>query len=229
MRRCCARAAPWACAGPPTRIALPDLDVPGDFSSAAPHLVAGALLGDPEVRLEGVNLNPRRTGLVEVMRRMGADVRVEPGPAVAGEPCGALVVGRAGALRGAEVAPEEVPSMIDELPLVGVLGAMATGTTVVRGAAELRAKESDRIAALVGALRALGVRAEERDDGFEVRGDGRLPGGTMASAGDHRLAMVGAVAGLASLDGVGVEGFEAVAVSYPGFARDLADLGGVPA
>ena len=215
--------------GPADAIALPDLDVPGDFSSAAPHLVAGALLGDPEVRLEGVNLNPRRTGLVEVMRRMGADVRVEPGPAVAGEPCGALVVGRAGALRGTEVAPEEVPSMIDELPLVGVLGAMATGTTVVRGAAELRAKESDRIAALVGALRALGVRAEERDDGFEVRGDGRLPGGTMASAGDHRLAMVGAVAGLASLDGVGVEGFEAVAVSYPGFARDLADLGGVPA
>ncbi|HSI30599.1 MAG TPA: hypothetical protein VK951_04645, partial [Miltoncostaeaceae bacterium] len=121
------------------------------------------------------------------------------------------------------------PSMIDELPLVGVLGAMAVGATVVRGAAELRAKESDRIAALVRALRALGVRADEREDGFEVRGDGRLPGGTMGSAGDHRLAMFGAVAGLASLDGVGVEGFEAVAVSYPGFARDLAGLGAVPA
>jgi 3-phosphoshikimate 1-carboxyvinyltransferase len=215
--------------GPAEGIALPDLEVPGDFSSAAPHLVAGALLGDPEVRLEGVNLNPRRTGLVEVMRRMGADVRVERGPEVAGEPCGALAVARAGALRGAEVAPEEVPSMIDELPLVGVLGAMATGVTVVRGAADLRAKESDRIGALVGALRAMGVRAEERDDGFQVHGDGRLPGGTMASAGDHRLAMVGAVAGLASLDGVGVEGFESVAVSYPGFARDLADLGAVPA
>jgi 3-phosphoshikimate 1-carboxyvinyltransferase len=104
---------------------------------------------------------------------------------------------------------------------------MASGTTVVRGAAELRAKESDRIAALVAALRALGVRAQERDDGFEVRGDGRLPGGTMGSAGDHRLAMVGAVAGLASLDGVGVDGFEAVAVSYPGFAQDLAGLGAV--
>ena len=215
--------------GPVEDLALPDLEVPGDFSSAAPHLVAGALLGDPEVRLEGVNLNPRRTGLLAVMRRMGADVREERGPDVAGEPCGALVVGRAGSLHGTEVAPEEVPSMIDELPLVGVLGAMAAGATVVRGAAELRAKESDRIAALVRALRALGVRADEREDGFEVRGDGRLPGGTMGSAGDHRLAMVGAVAGLASLDGVGVEGFEAVAVSYPGFARDLAGLGAVPA
>lgn len=215
--------------GPVDGLALPDLEVPGDFSSAAPLLVAGALLGDPEVRLEGVNLNPGRTGLLGVMRRMGADVREERGPDVAGEPSGTLAVGRAGALRATEVGPEEVPSMIDELPLVGVLGAMATGTTVVRGADELRAKESDRIAALVGALRALGVSASEREDGFEVRGDGRLPGGTMHSAGDHRLAMVGAVAGLASLDGVGVDDFAAVAVSYPGFARDLAGLGAVPA
>ena len=215
--------------GPVDGLALPDLEVPGDFSSAAPLLVAGALLGDPEVRLEGVNLNPGRTGLLGVMRRMGADVREERGPDVAGEPSGTLAVGRAGALRATEVAPEEVPSMIDELPLVGVLGAMATGTTVVRGAAELRAKESDRIAALVGALRALGVSASEREDGFEVRGDGRLPGGTMHSAGDHRLAMVGAVAGLASLDGVGVDDCAAVAVSSPGFARDLAGLGAVPA
>jgi 3-phosphoshikimate 1-carboxyvinyltransferase len=213
--------------GPVAGIALPDMEVPGDFSSAAPHLVAGALLGDPEVRLEGVNLNPRRTGLLDVMRRMGADVVEEPGADVAGEPCGTLTVARAGALRATEVAPEEVPSMIDELPLVGVLGAMASGTTIVRGAAELRAKESDRIAALVAALRALGVRAEEREDGFEVTGAGRLPGGTMTSLGDHRLAMLGAVAGLASLDGVGVEGFEAVAVSYPGFAGDLAELGAV--
>lgn len=215
--------------GPVEGLALPDIEVPGDFSSAAPLLVAGALLGDPEVRLEGVNLNPARTGLLAVMRRMGAEILEEPGPDVAGEPCGTLVARRAGPLRGTEVAPEEVPAMIDELPLVGVLGSLATGTTIVRGAAELRAKESDRIASLVGALRAMGVRADERDDGFVVRGDGRLPGGTMASIGDHRLAMVGAVAGLASLDGVAVEGFEAVAVSYPGFARDLAGLGAVPA
>ncbi len=216
-------------AGPVAGLALPDVDVPGDFSSAAPLLVAGALLGDPEVRLDAVNLNPARTGLLAVMRRMGVDVREEAAAPVAGEPCGALVVSRAGDLRATEVAPEEVPSMIDELPLVGVLGAMATGTTVVRGAAELRVKESDRIATVVGALRALGADARELEDGFEVTGGGRLAGGEMRSSGDHRLAMLGAVAGLASDGGVAVGGFEAVAVSYPGFARDLARLGAVAA
>jgi 3-phosphoshikimate 1-carboxyvinyltransferase len=119
--------------------------------------------------------------------------------------------------------------MIDELPLVGVLGAMATGTTVVRGAGELRVKESDRIATVVAALRALGADARELDDGFEVTGAGRIAGGAMESVGDHRLAMLGAVAGLASQEGVAVGGFEAVAVSYPGFARDLAGLGAVAA
>ena len=119
--------APWACGARSRAIALPDIEVPGDFSSAAALLVAGALLGDPEVRLPGVNLNPRRTGLLDVMRRMGVDVREEPEPAVAGEPAGTLVVARCDDLRATEVAPEEVPAMIDELPLVGLLGAMAHG------------------------------------------------------------------------------------------------------
>lgn len=211
--------------GPAEGLSLPDLEVPGDFSSAAFHLVAGALLGDPEVRLEGVNLNPLRTGLLGVMRRMGADVTVEEGPPVAGEPCGTLVVRRTDALRATEVAPEEVPAMVDELPLVGLLGAMAHGTTVVRGAAELRVKESDRISALVDALRAMGVDAEELEDGFRVTGAGAIPGGEMASRDDHRFAMFGAIAGLASTGGVAVHGFEACRVSYPGFARDLAALG----
>lgn len=216
-------------AGPVEGLSLPDVEVPGDFSSAAALLVAGALLGDPEVRLAGVNLNPARTGLVAVMRRMGVDIREEPAEPVAGEPCGALTVVRTDRLRATEVAPEEVPSMIDELPLVGLLGAMAEGTTVVRGAAELRVKESDRITAVVGVLRGLGADARELDDGFEVTGSGRLGGGAMESLGDHRLAMLGAVAGLVSAEGVAVGGFEAVAVSYPGFARDLAAIGGVQA
>ncbi len=210
--------------GPVGRLALPDLEIPGDVSSAAFLLVAGALRADPEVRLAGVNLNPRRAGLLAVMARMGADVRVEPGPDRAGEPAGDLVVRRAGTLQATEVAPEEVPSLIDELPLVGLLAAFAAGTTVVRGAGELRVKESDRIAAVVGALRALGVRAEERPDGFAVTGAGRLLGGSVSSGGDHRLAMLGAIAGLVSGEGVSVDGFEAAAVSYPGFARDLAGL-----
>ena len=116
---------------------------------------------------------------------------------------------------------------IDELPLVGLVGAFASGVTDVRGAQELRVKESDRIAAVCTALRALGVRADERDDGFTVHGTGRVIGGEIDSAGDHRLAMLGAIAGLASVEGVAVSGFEAAAVSYPGFARDIAALGGV--
>lgn len=213
--------------GPVAGLSLPDLRVPGDFSSAAFHLVAGVLLADPEVRLEGVNLNPLRCGLLEVMRRMGADITVEEGPPVAGEPCGTILVRRAGTLRATEVAPEEVPGMVDELPLVGLLGALAQGTTVVRGAAELRVKESDRITAVVDALRALGVRAEELEDGFRVTGGRIVPGGRMEARHDHRLAMFGAVAGLASADGVSVQGFEACQVSYPAFAKDLAALGGV--
>lgn len=211
--------------GPVAALSLPDVVVPGDFSSAAPHLVAGALLADPEVRLEGVNLNPGRTGLLAVMRRMGVRIDEEPSPPVAGEPAATLVVSRAGGLRATEVEPGEVPAMIDELPLVGLLGAFASGTTVVRGAGELRVKESDRIATVVAALRAMGVEAREREDGFEVDGAGTLVGGVVEAHGDHRLAMLGAVAGLASRDGVGVSGFEAVAVSYPRFARDLAALG----
>ncbi len=213
--------------GPVAALALPDVEVPGDFSSAAAHLVAGALLGDPEVRLERVNLNPGRTGLLGVMRRMGVEVREEPGPPVAGEPCGTLIVSRTEGLRATVVEPEEVPAMIDELPLVGLLGAMASGTTVVRGAAELRVKESDRIASVVRALCALGVDAREREDGFAVHGGAGVAGGAMESVGDHRLAMLGAVAGLASREGVSVGGFEAVGVSYPGFARDLASAGGL--
>jgi 3-phosphoshikimate 1-carboxyvinyltransferase len=215
-------------AGPVGGLALPDLEVPGDFSSAAFPLVAATLRADGEVRLAGVNLNPRRTGLLPVLARMGASVAVEARPPVAGEPAGDLVVRRAGRLQATEVAPEEVPDLIDELPLVGLLGAFAAGVTEVRGAGELRVKESDRIASVVAALRALGATAEERPDGFRVVGAGRLPGGRMASGGDHRLAMLGAVAGLASDEGVAVDGFEAAGVSYPGFARDLAGLGAVP-
>lgn len=213
--------------GPVEALALPDMTVPGDFSSAAFHLVAGALLGDPEVRLVGVNLNPRRTGLIDIMRRMGVEIRVEPEADVAGEPNGTLLVSRAGRLVATEVGPDEVPSAVDELPLVGLLGALAVGTTIVRGAAELRVKESDRIAAVVRALRAIGVQADELADGFSVTGGRVIPGGEMHAGGDHRFAMLGAIAGLASADGVTVGGFEACEVSYPGFAADLQRIGGV--
>ncbi len=211
--------------GPVTSLSLPDIRVPGDFSSAAFAIVAGVLRGDPEVRVTGVNLNPHRIGLLGVLTRMGADVRIEPGPDVAGEPAGDIVVRRAGTLQATTVTADEVPSMVDELPLVGLLGALAAGVTTVSGAAELRVKESDRIATVVALLRAVGATADEREDGFVVTGARSLPGGHVQSDHDHRLAMLGAVAGLVSDGGVTVHGFEASAVSYPGFADDMAGLG----
>lgn len=213
--------------GPVDGIALPDLAVPGDFSSAAFHAVAGVLCADPQVRLNGVNLNPTRTGLLAVLGRMGAEVTIIERPPMAGEPTGDLVIRRVDRLSATEVTPHEVPALIDELPLVGLLGAFADGVTTVSGAHELRLKESDRIATVCQALRALGIRADEHDDGFSVHGAGRLAGGEIDAHGDHRLAMLGAVAGLASDNGVSVRGFEAAAVSYPGFGRDLAALGAV--
>lgn len=213
--------------GPREAIALPDLIVPGDFSSAAFHIVAGVLRADPEIRLRGINLNPTRAGLLAVLDRMGADVEIAPREPMGGEPFGDLVVRRSERLRATSVGAEEVPAMVDELPLVGLLGAVADGVTSVRGAAELRTKESDRIAAVCRALRSVGVTAVEHDDGFDVHGAGRIAGGEVDAAGDHRLAMWGAVAGLASDAGVAVHGFEAAAVSYPDFARDLAAIGAV--
>jgi 3-phosphoshikimate 1-carboxyvinyltransferase len=139
------------------------------------------------------------------------------------EPIGDLEVAH-GPLVGTTVESDEVPLAIDELPLVALLGCFAEGETVVRGAHELRLKESDRIATVVHGLRALGGDLEATDDGFVVRGTGRLRGGTISSHGDHRLAMLGAVAGLASDEGVDVVGMDAAAVSYPGFTDDLRRL-----
>ena len=143
----------------------------------------------------------------------------EPGP----EPIATLHV-RSAPLHGAEVTAEDVPAAIDELPLVALLACFAEGETVIGGAEDLRAKESDRIAGVVEGLSGLGAEIEARPDGFAVRGTGGLRGGTIDARGDHRLAMVGAIAGLASEAGVEVEGFEAVAVSYPRFERDLRAL-----
>jgi len=193
------------------------LELAGDFSSAAPFLVAAALLAGSELRVHGVNVNTTRTGFLDVLERMGARVTIFNRRSVAGEPAGDVEV-RPAPLVAVTVEAGEVPRLIDELPLVALAGTHARGTSVVRGATELRTKESDRIATVVGGLRALGARISERPDGFEVTGvPRRLRGGRMSAHGDHRLAMLGAVAGLASVDGVDVEGAEAAAISFPGF------------
>ncbi|MBA2293694.1 MAG: 3-phosphoshikimate 1-carboxyvinyltransferase [Actinobacteria bacterium] len=209
---------------PAERLSLGEVEVPGDFSSAAPFLVAATLVPGSELHLHGVNLNPRRTGLLAILERMGARIISYNRRAIGGEPGGDLEV-HAAPLVGTTVGADEVPLAIDELPLVALAAACARGRTVVTGAGELRAKETDRIEATVDALRALGVRARAREDGFEVTGvPGRLRGGRMASGGDHRLAMLGAVAGLVSGEGVRVGAADAVGVSFPGFFEMLAEL-----
>jgi 3-phosphoshikimate 1-carboxyvinyltransferase len=208
---------------------LAALHVPGDPSSAAFHAAAAVLVPGSRIVLEGMGANWTRTGFFRILQRMGGVVvgpLEEPADGIpTAEPVAELDVAH-GPLVGTVVEPEEVPLAIDELPLVALLGCFAEGTTVVRGAGELRLKETDRIAAVVDGLRGLGARIEATADGFAVEGTGGLRGGAIDARGDHRLAMLGAVAGLASAEGVEVIGMEAAAVSYPGFAADLATLRG---
>jgi 3-phosphoshikimate 1-carboxyvinyltransferase len=193
------------------------LEISGDFSSAAPFVVAGTLLSGSELLVQGVNVNPTRTGLLDVLERMGANIAVFNRRTVGGEPVADLEV-RAAQLVATRIGSEEVPRLIDELPLVALAAGMARGETVITGAAELRVKETDRIETVTTSLKALGVRITAGDDGFRVRGVPTRPrGGGVDSFGDHRLAMLGAVAGLVSRQGVRLEGAEAVAISFPGF------------
>jgi 3-phosphoshikimate 1-carboxyvinyltransferase len=210
-----------------------DISVPGDFSSAAFFVATALIVPGSEIELREIGINRSRIGLLAILSRMGVqmggahegdrdmvvqEIR-EPGP----EPMATLRVRQTG-LRGAEVGAEDVPGAIDELPLVALLGCFAEGETVVTGAEELRRKESDRIDAVVDGLSALGGEIEGRPDGFVVRGTGGLRGGSIDARGDHRMAMLGAVAGLASREGVEVEGMGSAAVSYPRFERDLGAL-----
>jgi 3-phosphoshikimate 1-carboxyvinyltransferase len=208
---------------PAERLEVERIVVPADFSSAAFLLVAALLVGGSEVRLEGVGLNPTRTGLLSILARMDAEIEVEPKGEEGGEPIGAIAA-RPSGLRATEVSGADVPLAIDELPLVALAACFAEGTTTIRDAAELRRKESDRVATVAEALTALGGKVEPTEDGMAIEGSGGLRGGTVNSHGDHRIAMLGAVAGLASREGVEVEGMDAAAVSYPGFEADLASL-----
>jgi 3-phosphoshikimate 1-carboxyvinyltransferase len=198
-------------------------EVPGDFSSAGFLTAAALLVPGSDLRLERVGINPTRVGLLGIATRMGGAIEVEEASQDGPEPTGTLQV-RHSALQATRVGPAEVPMAIDELPLVALLGCFADGETVVTGAEELRRKESDRIATVVDGLRALGARIEALPDGFAVTGTGDLRGGTLDPRGDHRMALLGAVAGLASRDGVEVESFGSSEVSYPGFESDLGEL-----
>jgi 3-phosphoshikimate 1-carboxyvinyltransferase len=203
--------------GPAESLRLGEVDVPGDFSAAAPFIVAATLLQGSELTIHDVGLNPRRTGLLDVLDRMGARITAFHRRRSGGEPVGDLEVHSA-SLVATTVRAEEVPRMVDELPLFALAAAAARGESKVKGARELRVKETDRIETVTTSLRALGIRISASDDGFGVRGVPSRPrGGGMGSNGDHRIAMLGAVAGLASREGVDLKDAEAVAVSFPGF------------
>ncbi|HEY8328323.1 MAG TPA: 3-phosphoshikimate 1-carboxyvinyltransferase [Rhodanobacter sp.] len=192
-----------------------DVEVPADFSSAAFFLVAASIVPGSELRLPAVGLNPRRTGLLQALRLMGADITVEHEREAGGEPVGDLVV-RHAPLHGVELPEALVPDMIDEFPALFIAAAVASGTTVIRGAAELRVKESDRIATMASGLRTLGAVVEETPDGAVIHG-GRLGGGTVESHLDHRIAMSFAVAGLVATGPVRINDCGHVATSFPGF------------
>ncbi len=210
---------------PPTAELQPlRMSIPGDISAAAFLMVAALIVPGSEVVLTGVELNPTRTGLLDALRGMGADIAVSNAGEVGGEPVGDLTI-RAGELHGTEVGGDLVVRMIDEFPAFAVAAALAEGQTVVREATELRHKESDRITALCQQLQAIGADVTERPDGFVVNGRSHLQGGVINPQGDHRLAMSLAVAGLRTVNGVTVQNAQIIHESFPNFADKLAALG----
>jgi 3-phosphoshikimate 1-carboxyvinyltransferase len=214
------------CVSQTDELEFDEIVVPADPSSAAFFVAAAAIIGGSRIVLEDVGLNWTRTAFFQIAQRMGAVVigdLEQPGTESAEEPIGEIDVAHA-PLEATFVDGGEVPLAIDELPLVGLMGVFADGETVVRDAAELRVKETDRIAGVVEGLKGLGAQIEATADGFVVQGTGRLRGGMFDSRGDHRMAMLGAIAGLASEEGVEVKGMSAASVSYPSFEADLRGL-----
>jgi 3-phosphoshikimate 1-carboxyvinyltransferase len=202
---------------PVERLAGIEIDVAGDFSSAAPFIVAATLLPDSELLIQGVNVNPTRTGLIDALERMGARITLFNRRTVSGEPVADIEV-RWAELTATAINGAEVPLLVDELPLFALAASHARGESVVRGAEELRTKETDRIETVATSLRALGGHVAATPDGYRIKGvPSRFRGGRMDSAGDHRIAMLGAIAGLLSREGVEVKDAEAVAISFPGF------------
>jgi 3-phosphoshikimate 1-carboxyvinyltransferase len=194
--------------------------IPGDPSSAAPFVVAALLLPDSEVTIEGVLLNPHRIRYLDILRDMGADIETTVTSGAEAEPSGRIVA-RSSSLSGVTIAPLDVPAVVDELPILAVAGAFARGRLEVRGASELRVKESDRIAAMVEGLAAMGARIDELEDGFRVEGGGPLQGAAVRSHGDHRIAMALSVAALSAQGETEVEGAEVVSISLPTFFSEL--------
>lgn len=210
---------------PPASLRPVDLAVPGDLSSAAFWLVAAAIHPDARLTLEGVGVNPTRTGVLDVLKAMGGRLRLERERTEGGEPVADIIM-ESSRLTGTDIGGELVPRAIDDIPALAVAAAVASGTTIIRDAAELRVKESDRISSLAIELRRLGVRVEELPDGLVIHGGARLQGSDCRSYGDHRLAMALAVAGLVAQGETTLDEEKVVGVSYPGFWQDLDRVSG---
>ena len=200
-----------------------DFDVPGDISSAAFWLVAAAAKPGCHLTIEGLGLNPTRIGILKVLERMGARIGVKEQKSGSGEPFGTVEV-EGGELRGTTIEGAEIPNVIDEIPVLAVAAALAKGTTVIKDAAELRVKESDRLAVVAHHLKAMGADVEELPDGMVIRGGHPLHGAHLESHGDHRIAMAFAIAGLFATGETVITGTECVETSYPGFAGQLGIL-----
>ncbi|MCY4060926.1 MAG: 3-phosphoshikimate 1-carboxyvinyltransferase [Chloroflexi bacterium] len=209
---------------PNDRLTPLDMTVPGDVSSAAFLLVAGLLIPDSDITVRGVNLNPTRTGILDVLKQMGADIATSNLDEQAGEPIGDIRA-RTSQLNGVNIGGETVVRMIDEFPILMLAALNADGETTVRDAKELRVKETDRIAVMAGELRALGAEIEERDDGFRIKGPQALNGAIVDGHDDHRIAMSLTVAGLIAAEGTLVTDAACAGDSFPGFAETLMSLG----
>lgn len=201
-----------------------DITVPSDFSSAAFFIAAALIVPDSEVLIEGVGINPTRTGLLHVLKDMGADVKLENERDISGEPVADIYCRSTEKLIAVKIGNEIMPSLIDEFPILCVLASQANGVTVIRGAQELRVKESDRIKAMVTELRKMGVEIEEYPDGVDIKGKADLKGSVVESYGDHRIAMSLSIAGLIAAGETTVKNPECIDISFPGFYEKLSIL-----
>ena len=199
------------------------IDVPGDISSAAFFLVAGAITDTSDIMLKNVGLNPTRTGIIDVLSQMGANLKVEESKTNGEEPFGNIRI-KSSELKGIEIGGELIPRLIDELPIIALLATQASGTTVIRDAAELKVKETDRITAVVNELKKLGAIIEATDDGMIIKGPVQLNGGTVTSYGDHRIGMMGAIASLIASEPVEIDEPSCISVSYPNFFEHLKNV-----
>lgn len=199
------------------------IDVPGDISSAAYFMVAAAIMENSEVILKNVGLNPTRTGIIDVLIKMGADITIEKNTNTSFEPVGTVTV-RNSTLKGIEISGDLIPRLIDELPIIALLATQADGKTIIKNAEELKVKETNRIDAVAKELSRLGANILPTDDGMIITGKTPLHGETVSSLGDHRIGMMLGIASLICKDKVTLEGYEAIEVSYPNFFEDLQSL-----